>query len=169
MTDTVSSPIKASKNRTAGLTMNRLFSTEGTHPYDLVKWERRDVVQNNWKTGEVVFEQKNVEFPDFWSVNASTIVTTKYFRGAVGHENREWSLKQVIDRVVNKYTEAGLIGGYFATEKDGEIFRMELTHMLMHQMFSFNSPVWFNVGTSAPQQVSACFILSVDDSIRVQF
>ncbi|MFY9325778.1 MAG: vitamin B12-dependent ribonucleotide reductase [Candidatus Nanopelagicales bacterium] len=165
MTDTVSSPIKANKNRTAGLTMNRLFSTEGTHPYDLVKWERRDVVQNNWKTGEVVFEQKNVEFPDFWSVNASTIVTTKYFRGAVGHENREWSLKQVIDRVVNKYTEAGLIGGYFATEKDGEIFRMELTHMLMHQMFSFNSPVWFNVGTSAPQQVSACFILSVDDSI----
>lgn len=165
MTDTVSSPIKASKNRTAGLTMNRLFSTEGTHPYDLVKWERRDVVQNNWKTGEVVFEQKNVEFPDFWSVNASTIVTTKYFRGAVGHENREWSLKQVIDRVVNKYTEAGLIGGYFATEKDGEIFRMELTHMLLHQMFSFNSPVWFNVGTSAPQQVSACFILSVDDSI----
>lgn len=165
MTDTVSSPIKSGKNRTAGLTMNRLFSTEGSHPYDLVKWERRDVVQNNWKTGEVVFEQKNVEFPDFWSVNASTIVTTKYFRGAVGHENREWSLKQVIDRVVNKYTGAGLAGGYFATEKDGEIFRMELTHMLMHQMFSFNSPVWFNVGTSAPQQVSACFILSVDDSI----
>ena len=165
MTDTVSGPIKTGKNRSAGLTMNRLFSTEGVHPYDLVKWERRDVVQNNWKTGEVVFEQKGAEFPDFWSVNASTIVTTKYFRGAVGHENREWSLKQVIDRVVNKYTEAGLLGGYFATEKDGEIFRMELTHMLMHQMFSFNSPVWFNVGTSAPQQVSACFILSVDDSI----
>ncbi len=165
MTDTVSGPIKTGKNRSAGLTMNRLFSTEGVHPYDLVKWERRDVVQNNWKTGEVVFEQKGAEFPDFWSVNASTIVTTKYFRGAVGHENREWSLKQVIDRVVNKYTEAGVVGGYFATEKDGEIFRMELTHMLMHQMFSFNSPVWFNVGTSAPQQVSACFILSVDDSI----
>ena len=165
MTDTVSGPIKTGKNRSAGLTMNRLFSTEGAHPYDLVKWERRDVVQNNWKTGEVVFEQKGAEFPDFWSVNASTIVTTKYFRGAVGHENREWSLKQVIDRVVNKYTEAGLAGGYFATEKDGEIFKMELTHMLLHQMFSFNSPVWFNVGTSAPQQVSACFILSVDDSI----
>ncbi len=165
MTDIASGPIKTGKNRASGLTLNRLFSTEGVHPYDLVKWERRDVVQNNWKTGEVVFEQQGVEYPDFWSVNASTIVTTKYFRGAVGHDNREWSLKQVIDRVVNKYTEAGVAGGYFATEKDGEIFKMELTHMLLHQMFSFNSPVWFNVGTSAPQQVSACFILSVDDSI----
>ncbi|MGA1081670.1 MAG: vitamin B12-dependent ribonucleotide reductase, partial [Candidatus Nanopelagicales bacterium] len=165
MTDIASGPIKTGKNRASGLTLNRLFSTEGVHPYELVKWERRDVVQNNWKTGEVVFEQQGVEYPDFWSVNASTIVTTKYFRGAVGHDNREWSLKQVIDRVVNKYTEAGVAGGYFATEKDGEIFKMELTHMLLHQMFSFNSPVWFNVGTSAPQQVSACFILSVDDSI----
>ena len=72
MTDTVSGPIKTGKNRSAGLTMNRLFSTEGVHPYDLVKWERRDVVQNNWKTGEVVFEQKGAEFPDFWSVNACT-------------------------------------------------------------------------------------------------
>ncbi|NBO54928.1 MAG: vitamin B12-dependent ribonucleotide reductase, partial [Actinobacteria bacterium] len=108
---------------------------------------------------------RGVEFPDFWSVNASTIVTTKYFRGAVGYENREWSLKQVIDRVVLTYTKAGKEFGYFATEADAEIFEHELTWMLLHQVFSFNSPVWFNVGTAAPQQVSACFILSVDDTM----
>ncbi|NBV11879.1 MAG: vitamin B12-dependent ribonucleotide reductase, partial [Actinobacteria bacterium] len=137
----------------------------GVHPYDNVTWERRDVVQTNWKTGEVVFEQRGVEYPDFWSVNASTIVTTKYFRGAVGHDNREWSLKQVIDRVVLTYVKAGKEYGYFATTQDAEIFEHELTHMLLHQIFSFNSPVWFNVGTAAPQQVSACFILSVDDTM----
>jgi ribonucleoside-diphosphate reductase alpha chain len=145
--------------------MERIYTNEGIHPYDEVKWERRDVVQANWKTGETVFEQRGVEYPDFWSVNASTIVTTKYFRGAVGAENREWSLKQVIDRVVLTYTKAGKEFGYFATDKDAEIFEHELTHMLMHQIFSFNSPVWFNVGTAAPQQVSACFILSVDDTM----
>ena len=121
--------------------------------------ERRDVVQTNWKTGEVVFEQQGVEFPDSLSVNASTIVTTKYFRGAVGHDNREWSLKQIIDRVVLTYTAAGKANGYFSTEEYTKIFEEELTYMLLHQVFSFNSPVWFNVGTSAPQQVSACFIL----------
>jgi ribonucleoside-diphosphate reductase alpha chain len=148
-----------------GLKMVRLFTTEGIHPYDDVIWERRDVVQNNWKTGEIVFEQRGVEYPDFWSVNASTIVTTKYFRGALGAENREWTLKQLIDRVVLTYTKAGRDNGYFRTDKDSEIFEHELTYMLLHQVFSFNSPVWFNVGTTAPQQVSACFILSVDDTM----
>ena len=152
-------------NKANGLKLERIYTTAGVHPYDTVKWERRDVVQTNWKSGEVIFEQKGVEYPDFWSVNASTIVTTKYFRGALGHENREWSLKQVIDRVVLTYTKAGKENGYFATEQDAEIFEHELTHMLMHQIFSFNSPVWFNVGTNAPQQVSACFILSVDDTM----
>jgi ribonucleoside-diphosphate reductase alpha chain len=156
----------ASKAKTGkGLTIERIYTTEGVHPYDQVTWDRRDVVQQNWKTGEVVFEQRGVEFADFWSVNASTIVTTKYFRGAVGAENREWSLKQVIDRVVLTYTKAGKEFGYFATEKDATIFEHELTYMLLHQIFSFNSPVWFNVGTAAPQQVSACFILSVDDTM----
>jgi ribonucleoside-diphosphate reductase alpha chain len=156
----------ASKFKTGkGLTIDRIYTTEGIHPYDQVTWDRRDVVQQNWKTGEVVFEQRGVEFADFWSVNASTIVTTKYFRGAVGAENREWSLKQVIDRVVLTYTKAGKEFGYFATEKDATIFEHELTYMLLHQIFSFNSPVWFNVGTAAPQQVSACFILSVDDTM----
>ena len=152
-------------NKANGLKIERIYTTAGVHPYDTVKWERRDVVQTNWKSGEVIFEQKGVEYPDFWSVNASTIVTTKYFRGALGAENRERSLKQVIDRVVLTYTKAGKENGYFATEQDAEIFEHELTHMLMHQIFSYNSPVWFNVGTNAPQQVSACFILSVDDTM----
>ncbi len=165
MSDTVinrpTSKVKGGK----GLTIERIYTNEGIHPYDEVTWDRRDVVQQNWKTGEVVFEQRGVEYPDFWSVNASTIVTTKYFRGAVGAENREWSLKQVIDRVVLTYTKAGRENGYFATDADATIFEHELTHMLLHQIFSFNSPVWFNVGTAAPQQVSACFILSVDDTM----
>ena len=148
-----------------GLTMARLYTTEGVHPYDAVTWERRDVVQTNWKTGETVFEQRGVEYPDFWSVNASTIVTTKYFRGAVGTDAREWSLRQLIDRVVLTYTKAGRDNGYFATEADAKMFEHELTYMLLHQIFSFNSPVWFNVGTSSPQQVSACFILAVDDTM----
>ncbi|HEV8024692.1 MAG TPA: vitamin B12-dependent ribonucleotide reductase, partial [Candidatus Nanopelagicales bacterium] len=148
-----------------GLHIERLFTTPGVHPYDDVTWERRDVVQNNWKTGEVVFEQRGVEFPDFWSVNASTIVTTKYFRGAVGTDAREWSLKQLIDRVVLTYVRAGREHGYFHSEQDAEVFEHELTYMLLHQYFAFNSPVWFNVGTSAPQQVSACFILSVEDTM----
>ncbi|MEJ6608054.1 MAG: vitamin B12-dependent ribonucleotide reductase [Candidatus Planktophila sp.] len=167
MSDTViNRPAKGKSGQPGkGLSMERIYTNEGIHPYDEVKWERRDVVQSNWKTGETVFEQHGVEYPDFWSVNASTIVTTKYFRGAVGAENREWSLKQVIDRVVLTYTKAGKEFGYFATDKDAEIFEHELTHMLLHQIFSFNSPVWFNVGTAAPQQVSACFILSVDDTM----
>jgi ribonucleoside-diphosphate reductase alpha chain len=148
-----------------GLTVERVHTTPGVHPYDEVTWERRDVVQTNWKTGETIFEQKGVEFPDFWSANASTIVTTKYFRGAPGTDVREWSLKQLLDRVVLTYTKAGKDHGYFGTDADAEVFEHELTWMLLHQVFSFNSPVWFNVGTAAPQQVSACFILAVDDSM----
>ncbi|MFZ1670179.1 MAG: vitamin B12-dependent ribonucleotide reductase [Candidatus Nanopelagicales bacterium] len=149
-----------------GLTINRLFTTPGVHPYDEVEWERRDVVQTNWKTGATVFEQRDVEYPTTWSVNASTIVTTKYFRGAAGSDQREWSLRQLIDRVVLTYTKAGKENGYFGTEEDAEVFEHELTWMLLHQVFSFNSPVWFNVGTTSPQQVSACFILAVDDTMN---
>ncbi|MGO1384199.1 MAG: vitamin B12-dependent ribonucleotide reductase [Arachnia sp.] len=148
-----------------GLTIGRVFTTKGVHPYDEVEWDSRDVVQTNWKTGETVFEQKAVEFPTSWSVNASTIVTTKYFRGAVGTPQREQSLKGLIDRVVKTYAKAGQANGYFATPEDAEVFEHELTWMLLNQLFSFNSPVWFNVGTQSPQQVSACFILSVDDSM----
>ncbi len=148
-----------------GIEIQRIFTTPGVHPYDEVTWEKRDVVQQNWKTGETIFDQRGVEFPDFWSVNASTIVTTKYVRGAVGTPERESSLKGLIDRVVLTYTKAGKEHGYFATPEDAEIFEHELTYALLHQVFSFNSPVWFNVGTASPQQVSACFILSVDDSM----
>lgn len=166
MSDTViNRPSKSTAKSNKGLVLERIYTTPGVHPYDEVTWERRDIIQSNWKTGETIFEQRGVEYPDFWSVNASTIVTTKYFRGAVGAENREWSLKNVIDRVVLTYTKAGKENGYFATEADAEVFEHELTHMLLHQIFSFNSPVWFNVGTPEPQQVSACFILSVDDTM----
>jgi ribonucleoside-diphosphate reductase alpha chain len=148
-----------------GLTLQRLYTTAGVHPYDEVTWQRRDVVMTNWRDGTVNFEQRGVEFPDFWSVNATNIVTSKYFRGAVGGPTRESSLRQLIDRVVSTYTAAGVEHGYFATEQDTQIFEHELTWMLLHQVFAFNSPVWFNVGTKSPQQVSACFILSVDDTM----
>jgi hypothetical protein len=170
MTETVGSPAGASGEpgigaRTKrGIRVQRVFTTEGVHPYDEVRWERRDVVMTNWRDGTVNFEQRGVEFPDFWSVNATNIVTSKYFRGAVGSPDRENSLKQLIDRVVKTYVKAGLEHGYFAGPEDAEIFEHELTWMLLHQVFSFNSPVWFNVGTSSKQQVSACFILSVDDT-----
>lgn len=165
MTETANRPSSAPTATATGLTVDRVFSTAGVHPYDELTWERRDVVQTNWKTGETVFEQRGVEYPDSWSLNASTIVTTKYFRGAVGTDAREWSLKQLIDRIVHTYTKAGVDHGYFATPADAEVFEHELTWLLVHQYFSFNSPVWFNVGTQSPQQVSACFILSVDDSM----
>ena len=142
-----------SGGRVAG---RRLYTTAGVHPYDEVSWERRDVVMTNWRDGSINFEQRGVEFPDFWSVNAANIVTTKYFRGAVGTDAREWSLRQLIDRVVKKYRRGRGAHGYFGSAEDAELFEHELTWMLLHQVFSFNSPVWFNVGTSQPQQVSAC-------------
>ncbi|HEV2783163.1 MAG TPA: vitamin B12-dependent ribonucleotide reductase, partial [Actinophytocola sp.] len=170
MTETVGTPAagrRAEENgtRPTGLTVQRVYTTEGVHPYDEVTWEHRDVVMTNWRDGTVNFEQRGVEFPDFWSVNATNIVTSKYFRGAVGTPAREHSLRQLIDRVVGTYVRAGVEHGYFATPKDAEVFEHELTWMLLHQVFSFNSPVWFNVGTTSPQQVSACFILAVDDTM----
>ncbi|MCW2898727.1 MAG: ribonucleoside-diphosphate reductase, adenosylcobalamin-dependent [Streptosporangiaceae bacterium] len=166
MTETVSgSTAKRGKGR-KGLKMERIFTKPGVHPYDEVTWERRDVVMTNWRDGSINFEQRAVEFPDFWSVNATNIVTSKYFRGAVGTPQREWSLKQLVDRVVRVYTDTGRENGYFASDEDAEIFEHELKYALIHQVFSFNSPVWFNVGTSSKQQVSACFILSVDDTME---
>src|SRR3954464_567876 len=167
MTETVSTEggTARSTRRARGLRLERGYTTPGVHPYDAVTWERRDVVMTNWRDGSINFEQKGVEFPAFWSVNAANIVTTKYFRGAVGTPEREWSLKQLIDRVVATYRKAGEQHGYFAGKADAELFDHELTWMLLHQVFSFNSPVWFNVGTASKQQVSACFILAVDDNM----
>ena len=175
MTETTSGSARGSRSKSggrsggkagSGLRIERIYTTPGVHPYDEVTWERRDVVMTNWRDGSINFEQHGVEFPDSWSVNAVNIVTSKYFRGAVGTPQREWSLKQIIDRVVRTYRAAGESNGYFASPADAEIFEHELTHALLHQVFSFNSPVWFNVGTAQPQQVSACFILSVDDSME---
>ena len=169
MTETVSGASarkgKGMQSRSRGLKVRRIYTTAGVHPYDEVTWERRDVVMTNWRDGSINFEQHGVEFPDFWSVNAANIVTTKYFRGAMGTPQREWSLKQLVDRVVGVYERTGREHGYFATDEDAEIFGHELRYALIHQIFSFNSPVWFNVGTASPQQVSACFILAVDDTI----
>ncbi|TVT28358.1 vitamin B12-dependent ribonucleotide reductase [Amycolatopsis rhizosphaerae] len=166
MTETVATGGKSAKRGKRGLSVARVFTTEGVHPYDEVDWEKRDVVMTNWRDGSINFEQRGVEFPDFWSVNATNIVTSKYFRGAVGSPQREHSLKQLIDRVVKTYVKAGTENGYFAGAADAEIFEHELTWMLLHQVFSFNSPVWFNVGTTSKQQVSACFILAVDDNME---
>ncbi len=165
MTETASGQTGRSTDSAGGLKIQRIHTREGVHPYDEVTWQRRDVVMTNWRDGSINFEQRGVEFPDFWSVNAANIVTTKYFRGAVGTHQREHSLKQLVNRVVGTYAAAGRQYGYFASEEDAQIFEHELAYALIHQIFSFNSPVWFNVGTSSPQQVSACFILAVDDTM----
>jgi len=165
MAETAGGAAAQGSKRAKGLTLRRIYTREGVHPYDEVTWERRDVVMTNWRDGSINFEQRGVEFPDFWSVNAANIVTTKYFRGAVGTPQREWSLKQLVDRVVGAYGASGREYGYFATEQDAEVFEHELKYALIHQVFAFNSPVWFNVGTASPQQVSACFILAVDDTM----
>lgn len=169
MTETASGPARGSRAKGAkakGLRIERIHTTPGVHPYDEVEWARRDVVMTNWRDGSINFEQRGVEFPEFWSVNAVNIVTSKYFRGAVGTPQRETSLRQLIDRIVKTYRKAGEDYKYFASPADAEIFEHELAYALLHQIFSFNSPVWFNVGTPQPQQVSACFILSVDDSME---
>ncbi|GAB3966508.1 vitamin B12-dependent ribonucleotide reductase [Streptomyces sparsus] len=170
MTETASGPARSARAKGSkankGLRIERIHTTPGVHPYDEVVWERRDVVMTNWRDGSVNFEQYGVEFPEFWSVNAANIVTSKYFRGAVGTPQRETSLKQLIDRVVKTYRAAGEENDYFASPADAEIFEHELAYAVLHQVFAFNSPVWFNVGTAQPQQVSACFILSVDDSME---
>ncbi|WP_369029321.1 vitamin B12-dependent ribonucleotide reductase [Streptomyces adonidis] len=171
MTETASGPARSSRAKgstkaSKGLRIERIHTTPGVHPYDEVEWASRDVVMTNWRDGSVNFEQRGVEFPAEWAVNAVNIVTSKYFRGAVGTPQREVSLKQLIDRIVKTYTKAGEEYKYFASPADAEIFEHELAYALLHQIFSFNSPVWFNVGTPQPQQVSACFILAVDDSME---
>jgi ribonucleoside-diphosphate reductase alpha chain len=165
MADTSSGQSRTRAKAAKGMRLERIYTTPGVHPYDEVTWERRDVVLTNWRDGSVNFEQRGVEFPDFWQPNAVQIVASKYFRGALGTAQREWSLRQLIDRVVLAYTRAGQEHGYFAGPEDAEIFEHEMTYTLLHQIFSFNSPVWFNVGTASPHQVSACFLLAVDDSM----
>jgi len=146
------------------LTINRFFTTAGIHPFDAVEWEIRDAHIGHGE--RVAFEQKDVEFPKIWSQNATNIVAQKYFRGQLGSPERESSVKEMISRVAGTITGWGRAGGYFATEEDARAFNHELTHILLHQMAAFNSPVWFNVGFEESPQCSACFILSVDDTME---
>jgi ribonucleoside-diphosphate reductase alpha chain len=149
-----------------GIGLQRHFTTAGVDPYDEVVWERRDARITNYKDGTVAFEQTDVEFPVDWSLNATNIVAQKYFRGVPGTSEREQSLRQVIDRVVDTIAGWGVEGGYFVDQREADIFTAELKHALVTQKAAFNSPVWFNIGVpGVPSQASACFILSVDDSM----
>jgi ribonucleotide reductase alpha subunit len=149
-----------------GIGIRRHFTTEGVHPYDTVRWERRDARISHYATGAVAFEQLGVEVPSAWSVNATNILAQKYFRGTLGTAGRESSLKQVADRVVDTITRWGSEGGYFVDDDEREAFRAELKYLVVHQRAAFNSPVWFNIGVpDVPQQASACFILAVEDSM----
>ncbi len=150
----------------AEIGIRRHFTTEGVHPYDEVRWERRDARITNFRDGTVAFEQLGVEVPESWSVNATNILAQKYFRGTLGTEEREWSLRQVADRVVDTLTAWGIKDGYFVDDEEALVFNHELKHLIIHQKAAFNSPVWFNIGVmGVPQQGSACFILSVEDTM----
>jgi ribonucleoside-diphosphate reductase alpha chain len=147
-----------------GLTVERRFTTPGVHPFDEVEWELRDALIGDPESP--AFEQRQVEFPKTWSQNATNIVAQKYFRGKLGSPEREHSVKQMISRVAGTIAGWGRDGGYFATGEDADAFEAELTHILLHQRAAFNSPVWFNVGFEETPQCSACFILSVQDTME---
>ena len=146
------------------LSIERSFTSPGAHPFDAVEWESRDARIGHGE--RVAFEQRGVEFPKSWSQNATNIVTQKYFRGQLESPAREHSVKQMIGRVAGTIAGWGRARGYFATDEDGEAFEAELTHILLHQLAAFNSPVWFNVGFEENPQCSACFILSVKDTME---
>jgi ribonucleoside-diphosphate reductase alpha chain len=147
-----------------GLEFRRYFTREGMSPYDAVEWEYRTAGITN-ESGEVIFEQKNVEVPKGWSMTATNIVASKYFHGKKGTPERETSVRQLVGRVATTITAWGRQGGYFASEQDAAIFHDELVHLLLNQMMAFNSPVWFNCGVEAKPQCSACFINSVEDTM----
>jgi ribonucleoside-diphosphate reductase alpha chain len=152
---------------TATLALGRYFTEEGTHPYDMLTWVKRDSKIVNPGTGKTVFEQKLVEFPDTWSLNAINIVAQKYFTGTPGAPDREKSLRQLIDRVADTITKYGYENGYFVSEQEADVFNEELKYILVTQRASFNSPVWFNIGApERAQQASACFILRVEDTMQ---
>ncbi len=147
-----------------GMRFVRGFTKAGVHPYDEVEWELRDAVISSG-SGEVAFEQRNVEVPKFWSQLATNVVAQKYFRGPQGSPEREHSVRQLLDRVAKTAASWGREGNYFVTAEDADVFEAELTHLLLHQMVSFNSPVWFNCGVEPHPQVSACFINAVQDTM----
>ena len=148
-----------------GLTVERLYSNPGVDPYEGVEWEKRTATIAG-DGGEVVFEQDDVEIPAAWSQLATNVVVSKYFRGPLGTPKRENSVKHMIDRVADTIAGWGRAQGYFASEEDADVFHNELKQIILHQRATFNSPVWFNVGVEDTPQCSACFILSVDDSME---
>jgi ribonucleoside-diphosphate reductase alpha chain len=148
----------------AALSLRRLFTQAARHPFDAVEWERRDARIGHGD--RIAFEQRDVEFPKSWSQNATNIVAQKYFRGQLDSPAREHSVKQMIGRVAHTIAAWGRERGYFASDQDGDAFEAELTHILLHQLAAFNSPVWFNVGFEEQPQCSACFILSVQDTME---
>ncbi len=149
------------------LGIKRNFTEAGKDPYSYVEWEKRDSRITNYRDGSVAFEQLGVEVPSFWSVNATNILAQKYFRGTMGTAERETSLKQVADRIVDTITRWGRKDGYFTDDETASAFSDELKYALVNQMVAFNSPVWFNIGVNGvPQQASACFILAVDDDMN---
>ncbi len=158
------SPIAQQTAPGAALSIERRFTSLDAHPFDAVQWELRDARIGHGD--RVAFEQPDVEFPKSWSQNATNIVAQKYFRGQLDHPARERSVKQMIGRVAGTIAGWGRERGYFATDADGDAFEAELTHILLHQMAAFNSPVWFNVGFEESPQCSACFILSVKDTME---
>jgi ribonucleoside-diphosphate reductase alpha chain len=163
--DSISNPtIQQETAPGAALSVQRLFTSPETHPFDTVEWELRDARIGHGD--RVAFEQADVEFPKSWSQNATNIVAQKYFRGQIGHPERERSVKQMIGRVAGTIAGWGRERAYFASEEDAEAFEAELTHILVHQLAAFNSPVWFNVGFEESPQCSACFILSVEDTME---
>ncbi len=152
------------RQRGDGFQLERLFTKAGSDPFSTVEWERRSAVISGEK-GEVVFEQKDVEIPKAWSQLATNVVVSKYFRGTLGTSEREQSVRQLIGRVVRTMRGWGEAQGYFPTREIADTFADELTHLLLHQKAAFNSPVWFNVGVEPKPQCSACFILSVNDTM----
>jgi ribonucleoside-diphosphate reductase alpha chain len=146
------------------LSFARRFVPAGVDPYETVEWELRSAVISG-ESGETVFEQREVDIPRSWSQLATNVVVSKYFRGPLGTPQRERSVRQLIGRVVDTIGQWGAEQGYFATPADRHAFTDELTHLLLHQKASFNSPVWFNMGVEPRPQCSACFILSVDDTM----
>src|SRR6204780_1171375 len=149
-----------------GIGIRRYFTTDDRHPYDEVTWDRRDARISNFRDGSVAFEQLNVEVPSSWSFNATNILAQKYFRGTLGTNERETSLKQVCDRIADTITAWGVERDYFVDDEEAETFRAEVKHLIIRQKAAFNSPVWFNIGVKGvPQQGSACFILAVEDSM----
>ena len=153
------------QDKAQGIRVRRYFTKAGTNPYDELEWEIRSATIQN-ESGKIVFEQNNVEVPKAWSQMATNVVSSKYFRGSLGTPQRERTVRQLISRVVDTVTAWGRADGYFAGEDDARAFSDELTHILVHQKACFNSPVWFNCGIEEKPQCSACFILSVDDTME---